>query len=72
LCAIGSGARDEDFQQAIKAGMIIAYVNTETRLHGAAALRMSLQTRPQDRALRNIAGGGPANEFFSRPLQRRL
>ena len=40
LCGIGSGARDEDFQQAIKAGMIIVHVSTEMCLHGAAALRM--------------------------------
>ena len=41
MCGIGSEARDEDFQQAFKAGMIIVHVNTEMCLHGAAAaLRM--------------------------------
>jgi hypothetical protein len=54
--------RDEDFRQAIKAGMIILHVNTEICLHGAAALRMSLQKQPQDRPYENIAGGGPVNE----------
>jgi hypothetical protein len=51
LCGIGSGARDEDFRQAAKAGMIVVEFNTGICLHGAAALRMSLQTHPQDRAL---------------------
>jgi fructose-bisphosphate aldolase class II len=40
LCGIGSGARDKDFRQAIKAGMIIVHVNTEMCPHGAAASRM--------------------------------
>jgi hypothetical protein len=51
LGGIGSGARDEDFRQAIKAGIVIVDVNTEVCLHEAAASRMSLQTHPQDRAL---------------------
>ena len=50
------------FRQAIKAGMIVVQVNTEICLHGATALRMSLQTHPQNRAPMKFAGGGPANE----------
>jgi fructose-bisphosphate aldolase, class II len=39
----GSGTRDEDFQQAIKAGMNIVHVNTELRLAWRRGLEQSLQ-----------------------------
>jgi hypothetical protein len=51
LCGIGSGARDEDFQQAIKAGMIIVHVNSENVSSWGCRLENALQTHPQDRAL---------------------
>jgi fructose-bisphosphate aldolase, class II len=43
----GSGTRDEDFQQAIKAGMTIVHVNTELRLPGAEALRTYCKLIPE-------------------------
>jgi fructose-bisphosphate aldolase class II len=42
----GSGTRDEDFQQAIKAGMTIVHVNTELRLAWRRGLENSLQAHP--------------------------
>ncbi len=47
----GSGTYEEDFEQAIKAGMTIVHVNTELRLDGAAASRtrwkrISTRSRP--------------------------
>jgi fructose-bisphosphate aldolase, class II len=42
----GSGTRDEDFQQAIKAGMNIVHVNTELRLAWRRGLEQSLQDHP--------------------------
>jgi ketose-bisphosphate aldolase len=39
----GSGTRDEDFQQAIKAGMTIVHVNTELRLAWRRGLENVLQ-----------------------------
>jgi fructose-bisphosphate aldolase class II len=42
----GSGTRDEDFQQAIRAGMTIVHVNTELRLAWRRALENMLQAHP--------------------------
>jgi fructose/tagatose bisphosphate aldolase len=42
----GSGTRDEDFQQAIKAGMTIVHVNTELRLAWRRGLEKVLQANP--------------------------
>jgi ketose-bisphosphate aldolase len=42
----GSGTRDEDFQQAIKAGMTIVHVNTELRLAWRRGLEKVLQAHP--------------------------
>jgi fructose-bisphosphate aldolase class II len=44
----GSGTRDQDFQQAIKAGMVIVHVNTELRLAWRRSLANSLQAHPRD------------------------
>jgi fructose-bisphosphate aldolase, class II len=42
----GSGTHDEDFQQAIKAGMTIVHVNTELRLAWRRGLEQALQAHP--------------------------
>jgi ketose-bisphosphate aldolase len=42
----GSGTHDEDFQQAIKAGMTIVHVNTELRLAWRRGLDSVLQAHP--------------------------
>jgi len=42
----GSGTHDEDFQQAIKAGMTIVHVNTELRLARRRGLEHALQVHP--------------------------
>jgi fructose-bisphosphate aldolase, class II len=44
----GSGTRDEDFQQAIKAGMTIVPVNTELRLAWRRGVESVLQAHPGD------------------------
>ncbi len=44
----GSGTRDEDFQQAIKAGMTIVHVNTELRLAWHRGLENALQAHPSE------------------------
>jgi fructose-bisphosphate aldolase class II len=44
----GSGTRDQDFQQAIKAGMTIVHVNTELRLAWRQSLDKSLQSHPDE------------------------
>jgi len=44
----GSGTRDEDFQQAIKAGMTIVHVNTELRLAWRRGLESALQAHPSE------------------------
>jgi len=47
-CRIGSGTRDEDFQHAIKAGMINAHVDTELRLAWRRCFENALQTHPSE------------------------
>jgi fructose-bisphosphate aldolase class II len=42
----GSGTHDEDFQQAIRAGMTIIHVNTELRLAWRRGLEQALQAQP--------------------------
>jgi fructose-bisphosphate aldolase class II len=42
----GSGTHDEDFQQAIRAGMTIVHVNTELRLAWRRGLEQALQAQP--------------------------
>jgi fructose-bisphosphate aldolase class II len=42
----GSGTRDEDFQQAIRAGMTVVHVNTELRLAWRRGLEKVLQAHP--------------------------
>jgi fructose-bisphosphate aldolase, class II len=42
----GSGTRDGDFQEAIKAGMTIVHVNTELRLAWRRGLEKALQAHP--------------------------
>jgi fructose-bisphosphate aldolase, class II len=42
----GSGTRDEDFQEAIRAGMTIVHVNTELRLAWRRGLEKVLQAHP--------------------------
>lgn len=44
----GSGTRDEDFQQAIKAGITIVHVNTELRLAWRRGLEKVLQAHPDE------------------------
>jgi fructose-bisphosphate aldolase class II len=44
----GSGTHDQDFQQAIKAGMTIIHVNTELRLAWRRGLESALQTHPAE------------------------
>ena len=44
----GSGTHDEDFQQAIRAGMTIVHVNTELRLAWRRGLDNALQTHPSE------------------------
>jgi fructose-bisphosphate aldolase class II len=44
----GSGTRDDDFQQAIKAGMTIVHVNTELRLAWRRGLENVLQAHPRE------------------------
>lgn len=44
----GSGTRDQDFQQAIKAGMTIVHVNTELRLAWRQSLDKALQSHPDE------------------------
>jgi fructose-bisphosphate aldolase, class II len=44
----GSGTHDQDFQQAIKAGMTIVHVNTELRLAWRQSLDKSLQAHPEE------------------------
>lgn len=44
----GSGTRDEDFQQAIKAGMTIVHVNTELRLAWRRGLERALHGHPDE------------------------
>lgn len=44
----GSGISDEDFSQAIKAGISIIHINTELRIAYRDALKQSLQTMPDE------------------------
>jgi fructose-bisphosphate aldolase, class II len=44
----GSGTRDEDFRQAIKAGMTIVHVNTELRLAWRRGLENALRAHPEE------------------------
>jgi fructose-bisphosphate aldolase class II len=44
----GSGTHDQDFQQAIKAGMTIVHVNTELRLAWRQSLDKSLRAHPEE------------------------
>lgn len=44
----GSGTHDQDFQQAIKAGMTIIHVNTELRLAWRRGLDNALQAHPNE------------------------
>jgi fructose-bisphosphate aldolase, class II len=44
----GSGTHDEDFQQAIRAGMTIVHVNTELRLAWRRGLEQALQAHPAE------------------------
>ncbi len=44
----GSGTHDQDFQQAIKAGMTIIHVNTELRLAWRRGLENALQAHPTE------------------------
>jgi fructose-bisphosphate aldolase class II len=44
----GSGTHDQDFQQAIKAGMTIIHVNTELRLAWRRGLESALQAHPSE------------------------
>jgi fructose-bisphosphate aldolase, class II len=66
----GSGTRDEDFQQAIKAGMNIVHVNTELRLAWRRGLEQSLQARPDEVAPYKILP--PAVRAVSAVVKKRL
>ncbi|MEI6660331.1 MAG: class II fructose-bisphosphate aldolase, partial [bacterium] len=44
----GSGLRDEDFVNAIKAGINIVHINTEIRLAYAEALKASIALHPEE------------------------
>jgi fructose-bisphosphate aldolase, class II len=44
----GSGTHDQDFQQAIKAGMTIVHVNTELRLAWRRGIDHALQAHPSE------------------------
>lgn len=44
----GGSGNDEDFEEAIKAGMAIVHVNTELRATYTKALKLSLQENPEE------------------------
>ena len=66
----GSGTRDQDFQDAIKAGMTIVHVNTELRLAWRRGLEKVLQAHPTEVApyklMRDVVGA------VSEVVRRRL
>jgi fructose-bisphosphate aldolase class II len=66
----GSGTRDEDFQQAIKAGMNIVHVNTELRLAWRRGLEQALQAQPDEVAPYKILP--PAVQGVSEVVRKRL
>ncbi|HUN59735.1 MAG TPA: class II fructose-bisphosphate aldolase [Candidatus Binataceae bacterium] len=66
----GSGTRDEDFQQAIKAGMNIVHINTELRLAWRHGLQQSLQAHPDEVAPYKILP--PVVQAVNDVVKRRL
>jgi fructose-bisphosphate aldolase class II len=66
----GSGTHDEDFQQAIKAGMTIVHVNTELRLAWRRGLEKVLQAHPGEIAPYKILP--PVVEAVSEVVEKRL
>ena len=66
----GSGTRDADFQEAIKAGMTIVHVNTELRLAWRRGLENALQAHPGEIAPYKILP--PVMEAVREVVARRL
>lgn len=66
----GSGTRDEDFQQAIKAGMNIIHINTELRLAWLRGLQQSLQAHPGEVAPYKVLP--PVVQAVSEVVKQRL
>jgi fructose-bisphosphate aldolase class II len=66
----GSGTRDADFQQAIKAGMTIVHVNTELRLAWRRGLENALQAHPDEIAPYKILP--PVMDAVREVVERRL
>ena len=66
----GSGTRDLDFQQAIKAGMTIVHVNTELRLAWRRGFENALQAHPDEIAPYKILP--PVMDAVREVVERRL
>ena len=66
----GSGLRDEDFTNAIKAGISIIHINTEIRLAYDEALKKSLTDKPNEIAPYKILE--PAVEAIEKVVEDRL
>lgn len=66
----GSGLRDEDFTNAIKAGISIIHINTEIRLAYDEALKKSLTDNPEETTPYKILQ--PAVEAVERMVEARL
>jgi len=66
----GSGTRDADFQQAIKAGMTIVHVNTELRLAWRRGFENALQAHPDEIAPYKILP--PVMDAVREVVERRL
>jgi len=67
----GSGTHDEDFQQAIRAGMTIVHVNTELRLAWRRSLGDALQAHPGEIAPYKLlpAVAGAVSEVVEKRLR---
>jgi fructose-bisphosphate aldolase class II len=66
----GSGTHDEDFEQAIKAGMTIIHVHTELRLAWRRGLENALQAHPDEVAPYKILS--PVMEAVREAVKKRL
>ncbi|HUN57131.1 MAG TPA: class II fructose-bisphosphate aldolase [Candidatus Binataceae bacterium] len=66
----GSGTHDEDFQQAIRAGMNIVHVNTELRFAWRGGMERALQAQPGEVAPYKILP--PVVQDVSEVVKRRL
>lgn len=66
----GSGISDEDFTNAIKAGISIVHINTEIRLAYKNAIKLSLQDNPDEIAPYKFMK--PAVEAVQKVVEKRL